>query len=34
MKNYYIKRQKHLLDPEEVLLDRKAKEARKGTWKA
>ena len=28
MKNYYIKRQKHLLDPEEVLLDRKAKEAR------
>ena len=28
MKNLYIKREKHLLDPEEVLLDRKAKEAR------
>jgi len=28
MKNLYIKREKNLLDPEEVLLDRKAKEAR------
>ena len=28
MKNFYIKREKHFLDPEEVLLDRKAKEAR------
>jgi len=28
MKNFYIKREKHFLDPEEVLLDRKAEEAR------
>lgn len=28
MKNFYVKREKHLLDPEEVLLDRKAEEAR------
>ncbi len=28
MKNFYVKREKHLLDPEEVLLDRKAEEAK------
>ncbi len=28
MKNFFIKREKHLLDPEEVLLDKKAEEAR------
>jgi len=28
MKNLYIKREKHLLDPEEVLLDKKAREAK------
>lgn len=28
MRNFYIKREKHFLDPEEVLLDKKAKETR------